>query len=149
MLRRARLIAVTTDVIVPPQVLDQLGYGAYNFHPGPPQFPGWAPAIFAIYHHATQFGATAHIMTERVDEGPIIGVELFPVPKGINAYDLDRLACTHLANLIWRLAKQLATQAEPLPELPIRWSGSKSTRRSYAAICKSKPSSETKLTLKT
>ena len=24
---------------------------------------------------------------------------------------------------------------EPLPELPLRWSGSKSTRRDYAALC--------------
>ena len=35
-LARARLIAYATSVIVPAHVLDQLGYGAYNFHPGPP-----------------------------------------------------------------------------------------------------------------
>jgi methionyl-tRNA formyltransferase len=134
-LRRARLVAVTTDVIVPRHILGQLGYGAYNFHPGPPHFPGWAPEFFAIYHQATEFGATAHIMTERVDEGPIVGVELFPVPKYIDVSNLSRLTATCLASLIFRLAKLLATQSEPLPELPIRWSGTKQTRRSYAAIC--------------
>jgi hypothetical protein len=34
-LSRARLIAFATDVIVPASVLKVLGYGAYNFHPGP------------------------------------------------------------------------------------------------------------------
>jgi methionyl-tRNA formyltransferase len=40
LLRRARLFAVTTDMTVPQHILEQLGYGAYNFHPGPPHFPG-------------------------------------------------------------------------------------------------------------
>jgi methionyl-tRNA formyltransferase len=64
LLRRARLIAFTTDVIVPPDILDHLGFGAYNFHPGPPHFPGWAPALFAVHHHATEFGVTAHMMAK-------------------------------------------------------------------------------------
>ncbi len=38
-LRRARLIAFVTPVIVPKRILDQIGYGAVNFHPGPPSYP--------------------------------------------------------------------------------------------------------------
>jgi hypothetical protein len=74
----SRLIAFSSPVIVPRGVLGSLGYGAYNFHPGPPQFPGWAPAHFALYEHASEFGATAHAMDERVDSGPIVDVALFP-----------------------------------------------------------------------
>jgi hypothetical protein len=33
------------------------------------------------------------------------------------------------------VAAALATQSEPLAELPIKWSGTKSTRRPYAAMC--------------
>jgi methionyl-tRNA formyltransferase len=40
LLRRARLIAFVTPVIVPPRILERLGFGAYNFHPGPPHYPG-------------------------------------------------------------------------------------------------------------
>jgi methionyl-tRNA formyltransferase len=75
-LARARLIAFVTGIIVPAKVLDGLGYGAYNFHPGPPAYPGWAPAHFALYERATEFGATAHVMAARVDEGPIVGAEM-------------------------------------------------------------------------
>lgn len=135
LLRRARLVAFATDVVVPAEVLNQLGYGAYNFHPGSPHFPGWGPALSAIYNRATEFGATAHVMTERVDAGPIVGVELFPIPANITIVaDLEALAYSHLARLFWGLAQALATRVEPLPTLPIAWSGQKSSRRQYAAM---------------
>ena len=82
-LRRARLIAFSSPVIVPPDVLSALGFGAYNFHPGPPEYPGWAPAHFALYEGAAEFGATAHAMAERVDSGPIVAVSRFPIPSDI------------------------------------------------------------------
>jgi methionyl-tRNA formyltransferase len=134
LLQRARLVAFATDVVVMPDVLGRLGYGAYGFHPGPPHFPGWRPAHFAVYYQAVEFGATAHVMTERVDAGPIIGVELFRIPPRTTVSGLEELAYVQLARLFWRLAEPLATQLEPLAELPIRWSGKKTSRRTFAAI---------------
>src|SRR6185312_4287553 len=67
LLARARLIGFCTSVIVPRRVLQALGFGAYNFHPGPPEYPGWIPAQFALYENAAEFGATAHVMIEEVD----------------------------------------------------------------------------------
>jgi methionyl-tRNA formyltransferase len=134
-LARARLIAYVTSVIVPADVLGQLGYGAYNFHPGPPSYPGWAPAHFALYQRATEFGATAHVMTIRVDEGPIVGIETFPIPSGASAAGLEGMAYARLSYLFWRLAKSLATCGEPLAQIPVPWSGRKTTRRDYAALC--------------
>ena len=134
-LRRARLIAFTTDVIVPRNVLARLGYGAYNFHPGSPQYPGWAPAHFALYDRATEFGATLHAMVERVDAGPIIDVAPFAIPAEIGVAALAELAYAHLAQLFWRWAKPLATRAEALAESGVRWSGKRNSRRLYEAIC--------------
>jgi methionyl-tRNA formyltransferase len=134
-LARARLIAYATDVVVPAHVLDRLGYGAYNFHPGPPAFPGWAPAHFALYARATEFGATAHVMVTRVDEGPIVGVEMFSIPPGSSVASLEGMAYARISYLFWTLANRLATDSEPLPHLPLQWSGTKSTRRDYAALC--------------
>jgi len=84
MLRRARLIGFVTDVVVPAHILNALGFGAYNFHPGPPHYPGWVPAHCAIYDKAEYFGATAHVMAERVDAGPIIGFKMFGIPPNTN-----------------------------------------------------------------
>jgi methionyl-tRNA formyltransferase len=132
---RARLIGFATPTVVPTQILERLGFGGYNFHPGPPHYPGWVPAHSAIYDGATEFGATAHIMIERVDAGPIVGVEQFGIPPHTGVVRLEELAYAQLAQLFWRLANMLAAQSEPLPVLPVRWSGQKSTRRSFAAMC--------------
>jgi methionyl-tRNA formyltransferase len=134
-LARARLIAFSTPVIVPPDVLAALGYGGYNFHPGPPHYPGWAPAHFALYEQATEFGATVHLMAARVDSGPIIDADLFAIPPGIGVLALEGLAYARLARLFWTLAKRLATDAAPLPERALRWGAHKNSRRAYRAIC--------------
>jgi methionyl-tRNA formyltransferase len=133
-LAAARLIAFVTGVIVPAEGLDRLGFGAYNFHPGPPTYPGFAPAHFALSRRATEFGATAHLMAARVDEGPIVGVEMFSIPSGASVASLEGMAYARLAHLFWSLADRLATRGEPLPPLPLSWSGKKTTRRDYAAI---------------
>jgi methionyl-tRNA formyltransferase len=135
LLQRSRLIAFATPVIVPPASLARLGYGAYNFHPGPPDYPGLAPAQFAIYDRAAEFGATAHLMIEQVDAGPIVDAARFPIPPGITVFGLEGLAYAHLARSFWQLSRPLATQATPLPEIPVRWGARKSSRRSYRAIC--------------
>jgi methionyl-tRNA formyltransferase len=131
----ARLLAFVTGVIVPADVLDQLGFGAYNFHPGPPAYPGFAPAHFALDQRAGEFGATAHVMAVRVDEGDIVGVEMFSIPPGASVASLEGMAYARLSYLFWSLSAKLATSGQPLAPLPLRWSGKKTTRRDYAAMC--------------
>jgi methionyl-tRNA formyltransferase len=135
LLGRARLIAFVTAEIVSNDTLAQLGYGALNFHPGPPSYPGWAPAHFALYERATEFGATAHVMVERVDAGPIVDVVRFPIPATISVLGLEGLAYAHLAQLFWRMAKSLATDPKLPPALAVEWGSRKYSRRAYRAIC--------------
>jgi len=135
LLPRARLMAFASPTVMPARILERLGFGAYNFHPGSPHYPGWAPSHAAIYDDATEFGATAHVMVARVDAGPIVGVEQFRIPPRCNVVHLEELAYAQLARLFWHLAEMLASRSEPLPILPIEWSGQKSTRRWFAAMC--------------
>ncbi len=134
-LKRARLLAFASPVIVPAQILDGLGFGAYNFHPGSPDYPGWAPAHFALYDGASEFGATVHVMAERVDCGPIVEAVRFAIPSGISAQGLEGLAYAHLTKLFWDLSKALALQPEPLPVQDLQWGAKKNSRRAYQAIC--------------
>ena len=69
------------------------------------------------------------------NSGPIVGTALFPIPPGIGVLGLEGLAYAHLAQLFWRLARTLATQAEPLQQQPLQWSDRKYSRRAYQAIC--------------
>jgi methionyl-tRNA formyltransferase len=75
-LGRSRLIAFVTTVIVSADILRAVGHGAFNFHPGPPDYPGWAPAHFALYDQAQVFGVTFHAMQALVDSGPILDADL-------------------------------------------------------------------------
>lgn len=134
-LARARLIGFLTPIVVPETVLRGLGYGAYNVHPGPPNYPGWLPSHFAVYDGAPFFGATAHEMAAMVDAGPIIGVELFVVTPGTGVEELEKLAFMQCARLIWRFAAALARDPAPLPALPVQWSGRRSTKAMVRAAC--------------
>ena len=135
LLRRARLIAFVTPVIVPKQVLDQLGYGAVNFHPGPPGYPGWAPAHFALYDEACEFGATVHLMVEKVDAGSIIDLALFPLPPDISVFGLEGMAYARLAFLFWRMARELACEVTLPPAIGVPWGACKYSRKHYLEMC--------------
>ncbi|MET0722084.1 MAG: formyltransferase family protein [Tardiphaga sp.] len=134
-LARARLIAFATPVIVPKSVLEQLGYGAYNFQPGPPQYPGGAPAHVALYEGATDFGATVHRMVEQVHAGPIVDVEVFSIPADISVAGLEERTYTKLMQMFWRLSEVMATQSEPLVQRALRWRDLRHMRRAYLDIC--------------
>jgi len=131
----ARLIGFTTPVVVPRDLLAALGYGAYNFHPGPPELPGLCPAQYAIYRGAISFGATAHRMVERVDAGPIVEVGRFEIPAGASLAQIEAAAYRECARLFWLLSHDLATREAPLLERPIAWGAEKSTFRSCSALC--------------
>jgi methionyl-tRNA formyltransferase len=134
-LRRSRLIAFVTPVIVPKSILDQLGYGAVNFHPGPPSYPGWAPAHFALYDEADEFGATVHLMVEKVDAGPIIDLALFPIPPDTSVFGLEGMAYARLAFLFWRMARELACDVSLPAALSVEWGNRKYSRSNYRAMC--------------
>lgn len=130
----ARLVGFSTGVVVPSQILRRLGYGAYNFHPGPPDYPGWEPGAFAIYDRAPNFGATAHEMIDTVDAGPIIGVTRFPLPPHITRDQLYYQALKAMLGLFRRLAPSLASNPKPLSALPLSWGKPTRTRAEFNAM---------------
>ena len=134
-LAEARLIAFKTGVVVPSRILRQLGFGAYNFHPGPPEYPGWAPFAFAIYDQAATFGATAHKMVRKVDAGPIIGIARFPLPPNIVGAELQKKTVEVMLQLFRRLAPMLANDPNPLPILPLSWGKRVRTRADFNRMC--------------
>lgn len=130
-----RLIGFCTSVVVPADLLAGLDGRAYNFHPGPPSYPGKHPASFAIYEGATRFGATAHEMLARVDAGPIVGIEWFDMPPQPRLSQVEKLTFEACVRLLSRLGPALATSFAPLPALPESWTGWKSTQRDFEAMC--------------
>jgi len=82
-------ISYLSPWIIPKNVLEKTRKWNINFHPGPPEYPGVGCFNFALYDSASCFGATAHLMEEKVDIGKIIGVNRFKIVGNEDVYSLS------------------------------------------------------------
>ncbi len=129
-----RLIAFSTNVIASPAVLGRLNHDCLNFHPGPPEYPGYRPTGFALFRGERRYGVTAHYMTERVDEGAIVAVDRYDLPPNPWLIDTVKEAYQRLARLLLSLLPQLVRVGAPLPPIGERWGPSKTTKAQYEAM---------------
>src|SRR3954471_7113434 len=53
----SRILSVGAGFSVPEPLLRR-GASAYNLHPGPPEYPGVYPSVFALHDRAERFGVT-------------------------------------------------------------------------------------------
>jgi methionyl-tRNA formyltransferase len=136
---RTRLVCAGSGVIVPPDVLQALAGPAYNFHPGPPEYRGLFPSVFALYDGARAFGVTCHEMTAEIDGGPIVAVERFAIPPDADRAALDALTYRQLCALLGALAPALADVTRPLPRSTAAWSGPVRRRADVEALCRLPP----------
>ena len=65
--------------VLPKDLIDKASIAAINFHPAPPEYPGSGCINFALYDEVSEYGVTAHVMNEFVDNGKILEVRRFPV----------------------------------------------------------------------
>lgn len=131
----ARLVSFLWPEIVPAEVLGRLGHGGYSIHPGPPDYPGWVPAAFALYDGAVRFGATLHEMAPRVDSGVICDIESFAIPPGCSRQALEAMAYVASLRLLERWAETLASPLRP-PRLAMAWGERRCTRRGLEELAR-------------
>ncbi len=134
-----RLISFCSSVIVPGEYLQKMDCGSYNFHPGPPSYPGRYPSVFALYDDVKNFGITVHEMVERVDEGAIVEARWFPIPPDCDLETLDTLAFQDLVDTFRRLSHRLVKESPKLRTKPIGWSGTKRSKADCNALCTLEP----------
>jgi methionyl-tRNA formyltransferase len=80
--------------LLPKSLLDRASVAAINFHPAPAEYPGSGCLNWALYDNADTYGATAHLMNEKIDNGSIVECRRFPILKKDNVNSL--LARAHL-----------------------------------------------------
>lgn len=135
----ARLISYLSPVIVPADCLQAFSLGAYNFHPGTPDYPGTAPEAWACYEGAKTFGATLHVMEAMVDAGEIIATESLPVGNAKGRPGYATVARQALALLLSRMAPALVREAPLAPEGRGHWAQTRHTNDEYAKMCELSP----------
>lgn len=136
---RRRLIAFTTNVVVPGRHIAACECGAYNFHPGPPSYPGVYPESFAVWEGATRFGATAHAMVKQVDAGAIVATEWFDVDVAWGRMKVATLAFQALVRVFTTLAPHLAKDDALLPATGEKWTGPTRLRAEFEKFCSIPP----------
>lgn len=135
----AILLSYGTSVIVPAAVLDRFEGRAYNLHAASPDYPGRDPHHFAVYDGAARYGATLHRMTPKVDDGPIVDMELFDTPPDVRPSQLLALANAAAIRILLRSGPKIA-RGETLAPMPgVAWGPVKRSRRDFLAMCRIDP----------
>jgi len=130
-----RLVAFATKIILPAAQLKQFSGPCYNFHPGPPEYPGLFPSVYAIYDGSPTFGVTLHEMAAQVDSGAIVDVARFDLLPDFNRMSLDNQTFNVMVKLFAQWAPHLANVQRSLPLCGATWSGKRRTRADFTAFC--------------
>jgi len=85
--------------VLPKCLIDKASIAAINFHPAPPEYPGSGCINFALYDEVNNYGVTAHVMNELVDNGRILEVRRFPVTPHDNLATVLSRTHSELFNL--------------------------------------------------
>lgn len=137
--RDTTLLSFGSGVIVPGDVLARFSKPVYNMHAASPAFPGRDPHHHAIYRGATEYGATLHVMTERVDDGSIIGTEIFAIVPGTSPAQLLAQANEAGFSLVERFGTRLLEPAAPPPLADTAWGDQKTRRSDLHRLCQLSP----------
>lgn len=133
------MLAFGTGVIVPKRILTRFSRPVYNLHAASPDFPGRDPHHHAIYRNTKRYGATLHVMTPRVDAGPIVGVEWFDVEPDATPAMLLAKANDAGFRLVERLGRCLLEPVAPTELGDVSWGPVKTKRTDLLRLARISP----------
>ncbi|MFA5039030.1 MAG: formyltransferase family protein [Candidatus Omnitrophota bacterium] len=128
-------ISYMSPWIIPQKFLSTVKKFAINFHPGTPDYRGIGCTNFAIYDNVTRYGVTAHLMTSRVDSGPIVSVKYFPVSSEDSLVDVTR-KCYELIPKQFREVFRHYIRHGELPRARETWGRRLYTRKELDELCR-------------
>lgn len=126
------IISYLSRWIVPADILKKAAV-AINFHPGPPEYPGYGCNNFAIYEDAKEYGVTCHYMAPKVDSGAIISCKRFPVFSSDGAASLLARAYDFQLVLFYEILEKML-RGEALPVAREKWTRRPFTRKQFANL---------------
>ena len=93
------LISFRSLFIIPQRLIETVNFYSINFHPGPPKYPGSGSVNLALYNDDSEFGVTAHLINELIDNGKIIKTISFQIEKDDNVEKLLYKTHRHMYSL--------------------------------------------------
>jgi len=129
------LISYLSPWIIPLKTLSNTKLHNINFHPAPPEYPGTGCFNFAIYNGEKVYGATSHVMEEKVDTGKIIGVKRFQLLESDSVYSLSIKTYGQMLALFYEVIDYIMINKK-IPDTIERWSRKPYTRKDLENLCK-------------
>ena len=81
--------------------IDRVGVPILNFHTAPlPELRGVDTTSWAIVHRLKRFGVTVHVITDKVDSGPVVLKKTYPITASDTAYSLYKKNLVLLKKII-------------------------------------------------
>ncbi len=93
--------------IIKNNILEKIKYQSINFHPGPPEYRGIGCTNYAIFNRERSYGATAHLIDDKIDHGKIIEVVKFKINKNENLETLLNKTHKKMYKLAVKVIKNL------------------------------------------
>jgi methionyl-tRNA formyltransferase len=134
-LKKSRLISFGSIFYVRQEILSLFEFDCYNFHPGPPNYPGWAPFSFAIYDEASTYGVTVHKMNSKIDTGNIIKYKKFNIPNEFNVENLMDITTSYMYELYNELILDFISNQKSLSCIDEKWCGKIRTKKDFEHMC--------------
>ena len=73
------LLSFLNPLYIDKSVRKKIRINSFNFHPGPPEYPGFGCYNFALLNKSKFYGSTVHMIDDRFDSGKIINVKKFKI----------------------------------------------------------------------
>ena len=92
------LISFLNSMYIDKSVRKKIKINSFNFHPGPPEYPGFGCYNFALLDKVNLYGSTIHIMNDKFDSGKIVNVKKFKF--SYKKFNLEKLIRKTHENII-------------------------------------------------
>ena len=73
------LISFLNPLYIDKTVRKKIMINSFNFHPGPPEYPGFGCYNFALLNKINSYGSTVHVVNDKFDNGEIVDVKRFNI----------------------------------------------------------------------
>jgi methionyl-tRNA formyltransferase len=130
------IISYLCPLLIPSNILKKAKILALNFHPGPPEYPGIGCTNYAIYNEDSNYGATCHIMSEKIDDGEILEVKRFKIRKNENLYSLTMNTYKNMYGLYLKILGKIIDEKEFKISKKSSWKGEPKTRKEFLSFLK-------------
>lgn len=125
------LVSFLCPRIIPAEILNVSGL-PINFHPAPPEYPGFGCYNFALYDDVEEYGVTCHRMNVEVDSGDIYGVRRFKIPTPPSVASLQEKSLQEMLRLLDEI--MLAVAAETKLQTIAQWTRAATTRADFELL---------------